>query len=32
MIKKLKSMFNWWIKEYLRYAELEARMNQIRFM
>ena len=32
MIKKLKSMFNWWIKEYMRHAELEARMNQIRFM
>ena len=23
---------NWWMKEYVKCAELEARMNQIRFM
>ncbi len=30
MIKRLKSMFRWWLKEYLKCAELEAHMNQIR--
>jgi hypothetical protein len=32
MMKKLKSMFNWWMKEYIKCAELEVRMNQIRLM
>ena len=32
MLKRFKQMFNWWISEYVKYAELEVRMNQIRFM
>lgn len=32
MLRKLKKMFNRWIKEYIKIAEMEVQMNQIRFM
>ena len=32
MLKRFKQLCKWWIEEYMKQAEMEARMNQMRFI